>query len=62
MKISEGITDSQVAQVLDGLKPEVTDRAQAAEQVKKLYNMFNTCDCTLLEVRGTHPLQQQCLF
>jgi len=48
-----------MAQVLDGLQPTVTDRAQAAEQVKKLYNMFNTCDCTLLEVRSAAEWSRQ---
>lgn len=45
----EGITDAQAQQVVDGLQV-TTDKAAAKEQIKALYNMFASCDCTLLEV------------
>lgn len=35
---------------MDGLSPTVADRNASIEQVKKLYELFCKCDCTLLEV------------
>lgn len=45
-----GITDEDAAKVVDGLSPKVADRNASIEQVKKLYELFCKCDCTLLEV------------
>ncbi|VFQ98885.1 unnamed protein product [Cuscuta campestris] len=48
--VFKGITDSDAAKVVDGLAPKVADRNDSIEQVKKLYNLFCQCDCTLLEI------------
>ncbi|CAH9051162.1 unnamed protein product [Cuscuta epithymum] len=48
--IFKGITDDDAAKVVDGLAPKVADRKDSMEQVKKLYNLFCQCDCTLLEI------------
>ncbi|CAA0823948.1 Succinyl-CoA ligase [Striga hermonthica] len=45
-----GITDEDAAKVVDGLSPKVADRNASIEQVKKLYELFCKCDCTLLEI------------
>ncbi|KAG6429093.1 hypothetical protein SASPL_107132 [Salvia splendens] len=45
-----GITDEDAAKVVDGLSPTVADRNASIEQVKKLYELFCKCDCTLLEI------------
>ena len=47
--IREGITDAQANQMVDGLGVSV-DRTAAAEQIKGLYNLFASCDCTMVEV------------
>lgn len=44
------ISDAQAMEMVEGLK--VTgDKAAAAQQIKKLYELFNKCDCTMVEVR-----------
>jgi len=48
--VFKGITDEDAAKVVDGLAPKVADRNASIEQVKKLYELFCACDCTLLEV------------
>lgn len=48
--VFKGITDEDAAKVVDGLEPKVADRSASIEQVKKLYELFCKCDCTLLEV------------
>uniref|UniRef100_A0A1S4CMX9 Succinate--CoA ligase [ADP-forming] subunit beta, mitochondrial n=2 Tax=Nicotiana tabacum TaxID=4097 RepID=A0A1S4CMX9_TOBAC len=48
--VFRGITDEDAAKVVDGLAPKVADRNDSIEQVKKLYNMFCECDCTMLEI------------
>ncbi|XP_047311007.1 succinate--CoA ligase [ADP-forming] subunit beta, mitochondrial-like [Impatiens glandulifera] len=48
--VFKGITDEDAAKVVDGLAPKVADRADSIEQVKKLYKLFCSCDCTLLEI------------
>ncbi|XP_075482053.1 succinate--CoA ligase [ADP-forming] subunit beta, mitochondrial-like isoform X1 [Primulina tabacum] len=45
-----GITDEDATKVVDGLSPKVADRAASIEHVKKLYELFCKCDCTLLEI------------
>lgn len=47
--IREGITDAQANEMVDGLQV-TTDKKAAAEQIKNLYNMFTSCDCTMVEV------------
>ncbi len=47
--IREGITDAQAKQMVDGLNVGV-DRKEAAEQIKGLYKLFASCDCTMVEV------------
>jgi len=47
--INAGITDAQAAQVVEGLQCK-TDKAAAADQVKKLYKLFVESDCTQVEV------------
>ena len=49
--VFKGITDEDAAKVVDGLAPKAADRNDSIEQVKKLYELFCKCDCTLLEVR-----------
>lgn len=48
--VFQGITDDDAAKVVDGLGLKAADRSTAIEQVKKLYELFCKCDCTLLEV------------
>ncbi|XP_022157525.1 succinate--CoA ligase [ADP-forming] subunit beta, mitochondrial isoform X2 [Momordica charantia] len=48
--VFQGITDEDAAKVVDGLAPKAADRNDSIEQVKKLYQLFCECDCTLLEV------------
>ncbi|KAK6940636.1 ATP-citrate lyase/succinyl-CoA ligase [Dillenia turbinata] len=48
--VFKGITDDDAAKVVDGLAPKVADRNASIEQVKKLYQLFRECDCTLLEI------------
>ncbi|KAG6481633.1 hypothetical protein ZIOFF_058237 [Zingiber officinale] len=48
--VFKGITDEDAAKVVDGLAPTVADRSASIEQVKKLYQLFCECDCTLLEI------------
>ncbi|KAG6400923.1 hypothetical protein SASPL_137768 [Salvia splendens] len=50
INVFTGITDEDAAKVVDGLSPTVADRNASIEQVKKLYELFCKCDCTLLEV------------
>ena len=47
--IREGITDAQANEMAEGLQV-TTDRKAAAEQIKNLYNLFTSCDCTMVEV------------
>lgn len=51
--VFQGITDEDAAKVVDGLAPKAADRNDSIEQVKKLYQLFCECDCTLLEVSMT---------
>jgi succinyl-CoA synthetase beta subunit len=49
VNISEGITDAQAMKVVEGL--EVSGSKEAAlEQIKALYTLFSTSDCTMVEV------------
>ncbi|CAL9114109.1 unnamed protein product [Musa acuminata var. zebrina] len=48
--VFKGITDEDAAKVVDGLAPKGADRSASIEQVKKLYQLFCECDCTLLEI------------
>eukprot|EP00271_Cylindrocystis_brebissonii_P007886 TRINITY_DN2179_c0_g1_i1.p1 TRINITY_DN2179_c0_g1~~TRINITY_DN2179_c0_g1_i1.p1 ORF type:complete len:446 (-),score=123.84 TRINITY_DN2179_c0_g1_i1:511-1848(-) len=48
--IFEGITDAQAMQVVEGIAPKKADKAACAEQVKKLYSLFTSSDCTLVEI------------
>ncbi|GKU86256.1 hypothetical protein SLEP1_g804 [Rubroshorea leprosula] len=48
--VFKGITDEDAAKVVDGLALKVADRKDSIEQVKKLYELFCKCDCTLLEI------------
>eukprot|EP00877_Chromochloris_zofingiensis_P014137 jgi/Chrzof1/8978/Cz03g31200.t1_SCL2[v5.2] len=49
MDIRVGITSTDAAQMVDGLK--VTgDKKAAAQQIKNLYKLFDDCDCTMVEV------------
>lgn len=50
INVFTGITDADAAKVVDGLSPKVADRNASIDQVKKLYELFCKCDCTLLEV------------
>jgi len=51
INITEGITDAQAAQVVDGLQvSSKVDKAAAAEQIKSLYKLFSESDCTMVEV------------
>eukprot|EP00475_Leptophrys_vorax_P031077 TRINITY_DN46970_c0_g1_i1.p1 TRINITY_DN46970_c0_g1~~TRINITY_DN46970_c0_g1_i1.p1 ORF type:complete len:446 (-),score=91.96 TRINITY_DN46970_c0_g1_i1:163-1500(-) len=45
-----GITDDQALKVVEGLELKFSDKQEAAEQVKRLYKMFISSDCTLLEI------------
>jgi succinyl-CoA synthetase beta subunit len=47
--INLGITDSQAATVVEGLKVS-GDKAEAAAQIKALYSLFADHDCTMVEV------------
>lgn len=51
--IREGITDAQANEMVEGLAVS-TDKKAAAEQIKNLYNMFTSCDCTMVEVCTLH--------
>ena len=54
--IREGITDAQANEMVEGLQV-TTDKKAAAEQIKNMYEMFTSCDCTMVEVgRLTHTL------
>uniref|UniRef100_A0A7S2MFB3 Succinate--CoA ligase [ADP-forming] subunit beta, mitochondrial n=1 Tax=Helicotheca tamesis TaxID=374047 RepID=A0A7S2MFB3_9STRA len=44
-----GLTEEQAMQVVDGLTV-AGDKAAAAEQIKALYNLFVSKDCTMVEV------------
>jgi succinyl-CoA synthetase beta subunit len=47
--MAAGITDAQALQMAKGLA--VTgDLTAAAQQIKNLYKLFNSCDCTMVEV------------
>ncbi|KAL8146940.1 succinate--CoA ligase [ADP-forming] subunit beta, mitochondrial [Apium graveolens] len=48
--VFKGITDEDAAKVVDGLAPKVSDKKESMEQVKKLYQLFCDCDCTMLEI------------
>jgi hypothetical protein len=48
--VFKGITDEDAAKVVDGLALKAADRQSSIEQIKKLYELFCKCDCTLLEV------------
>jgi len=48
--ITKGISDAQAESVVDALELKVCKKAEAAEQIKCLYKMFNEADCTMLEV------------
>ena len=48
--IREGITDAQANEMVEGLQV-TTDKKAAAEQIKNMYEMFTSCDCTMVEVR-----------
>ncbi|XP_074337911.1 succinate--CoA ligase [ADP-forming] subunit beta, mitochondrial-like [Apium graveolens] len=45
--IFKGITDEDAAKVVYGLAPKVSDKKESMEQVKKLYQLFYDCDCTM---------------
>ena len=47
--IGQGITDAQAAEVVKGLAVK-GDPTAAAEQIKKLYELFSTTDATMVEV------------
>ncbi|KAL0028041.1 hypothetical protein WJX77_002732 [Trebouxia sp. C0004] len=47
--IREGITDAQANEMVEGLQV-TTDKKAAAEQIKNMYEMFTSCDCTMVEV------------
>ncbi|XP_030533989.1 succinate--CoA ligase [ADP-forming] subunit beta, mitochondrial [Rhodamnia argentea] len=48
--VFQGITDEDAAKVVDGLALKAADKNAAIDQVKKLYKLFCSCDCTLLEI------------
>ena len=48
--VFKGITDEDAAKVVDGLALKAADRQSSIEQIKKLYELFCKCDCTMLEV------------
>jgi succinyl-CoA synthetase beta subunit len=49
VNVAEGLTDADVAKVVDGLA--VTgDRAAAGDQIRALFNLFISRDCTMVEV------------
>jgi len=47
--INVGVTDAQAQEVVEGLKCS-GDKAAAAEQIKCLYKLFASSDCTMVEV------------
>lgn len=47
--IREGITDAQANEMVEGLQV-TTDKKAAAQQIKNMYEMFTSCDCTMVEV------------
>ena len=49
VNMSEGLTDAQTAQMVEGLA--VTgDKSAAMAQINALYKTFVDCDCTMVEV------------
>ena len=50
--IREGITDAQAMKMVDGLNVGV-EKTAAADQIKRLYQLFDASDCTMVEVRFT---------
>eukprot|EP00963_Diacronema_lutheri_P007986 scaffold684_cov345-Pavlova_lutheri.AAC.65 len=49
--INQGITSEETARIVDALHlGSKVNRAEAQQQVAGLYEMFRTCDCTLVEV------------
>jgi hypothetical protein len=44
------ITDEDGSKVVVGLALRAADRQSSIEQIKKLYELFCKCDCTLLEI------------
>jgi len=49
VNLKEGITDEQVAKVVDGLDVS-GDKAAAGDQIRALYQLFVDKDCTMVEV------------
>uniref|UniRef100_A0A7S3JTJ2 Succinate--CoA ligase [ADP-forming] subunit beta, mitochondrial n=1 Tax=Aureoumbra lagunensis TaxID=44058 RepID=A0A7S3JTJ2_9STRA len=47
--IMEGMTDTKATEIINGLKLS-GDRFAAIEQIKALYNVFRSCDCTMVEI------------
>lgn len=47
--IRTGITDAQAMQMVEGLAVK-KEKADAAQQIKSLYNLFVKADCTMVEV------------
>ena len=56
MNVFEGITDAQANKVVDGLSLKRVEKGAAAEQVKRLYELFTKSDCTLVEVTIIHSI------
>eukprot|EP00245_Coleochaete_scutata_P005863 TRINITY_DN19789_c0_g1_i2.p1 TRINITY_DN19789_c0_g1~~TRINITY_DN19789_c0_g1_i2.p1 ORF type:complete len:437 (+),score=132.98 TRINITY_DN19789_c0_g1_i2:132-1442(+) len=50
VNINTGISDEQAAKVVEGLQLTVADKGEAGEQVKKLYELFISSDCTQVEI------------
>lgn len=48
--VFEGITDKQAMEVVKGLDLKKADKSAAADQVKKLYELFVKSDCTQVEI------------
>lgn len=49
--INQGITDEETGRIVDALHPgSKVNRAEAQQQIAGLYEMFRSCDCTLVEV------------
>ncbi|GJP86411.1 hypothetical protein CLOP_g16437 [Closterium sp. NIES-67] len=48
--VFRGITDEQARQVVEKLDLKFSDKDSAAEQIKRLYKMFVSTDCTMLEI------------
>jgi succinyl-CoA synthetase beta subunit len=49
--IRTGLTDAQAATVVDGLQVR-GDKNKAQDQIKALYKLFTSADCTMVEVRS----------